>query len=154
MPPHSTRWVTRTRLPDSSSRSPTPSLPPGVVEAYQTQSPVPIPDARSRLIPISEDVSVFLTLAVDPFLKRVYTWSIRVSSTSYLVPDAIDKVHRSDDGSGAELDLLVHTLDKAPQKGKVWFKPGALFVLRERGRDFTTNRVVSHLYSLDAPSPD
>lgn len=124
------------------------------MEAYQTQSPVPIPDARSRLIPISEDVSVFLTLAVDPFLKRVYAWSIRVSSTSYLVPDAIDKVHRSDDGSGAELDLLVHTLDKAPQKGKVWFKPGALFVLRERGRDFTTNRVVSHLYSLDAPSPD
>ena len=32
------------------------AVPPGVVEAYQTQSPVLIPDARSRLIPISEDV--------------------------------------------------------------------------------------------------
>ena len=66
---------------------------------------------------------------------------------------AIYKVHRSDDGSSAELDLLVHTSGKAPKKGKAWFKPGDLFVLRERGRDFTTNRVVSHLYSLDAPSP-
>ncbi|KNC48886.1 AAA ATPase [Thecamonas trahens ATCC 50062] len=68
----------------------------------------------------------------------------------------IARVDRAPDGASANLDLLVLTSSKAPRaaKAKSWFTPGTLLVLRERGRDFTTQRVVSHLFALDTPGSD